>query len=498
MIDREYVAPASDRPRVAVGAADLGAYESTGAAAIAPVDQPDVVATEGTPMDTVGEPVVTGGDGAGAASGFPPPPDGAPAYIGKGPDGADDGVVDPCGPGVLCVGGDGAYSSINAAIADAAAGDVIQVAGGTYAENVALGTFTTLDPRNLTLRGGFSPDFADRDAAAYPTVIDGGGNDPAVQLHVVSAGPTVLDGFVLTGGVGLGTDWESGEGSGGGVFAQQQGAGELVISHNEVYGNRTRAFDDTARGGGIHADAVDWDGGTPTVRIEHNDVHDNEAGRGAGIEVRGRAAVIAGNIVEHNLAHSDHGGGVYLSATGNTVTDNIVRGNEIGVTAGYGWGGGIFVGGVPATLAGNVVTDNFAPSLGSGVFWDEGSTGTMTGDLLVANRCPNEGRSGAAIYVDGGDPGPSHVVADHLTIVGHACPDLPDGGAILLEAGSTIEISASILWANGTDVVAVAGEEWSIDGSTTSAGADPLFTDPVAGDYSLQPGSPAAGQGAFP
>ena len=289
MIDREYVAPAADRPRVAVGAADLGAYESTGAAAIAPVDQPDVVATDGTPMDTVGEPVVTEpATVAGAASGFPPLPDGAPALHRQGPDGADNGAVCPVRRRACCASAaDGAYSSINAAIADAAAGDVIQVAGGTYVENVALGTFTALDPRNLTLLGGFSPDFAARDAAANPTVIDGGGDDPAVQLHVVSDGPTVLDGFVLTGGVGLGTDWESGEGSGGGVFAQQQGAGELVISHNEVYGNRTRAFDDDARGGGIHADAVDWDGGTPTVRIEHNDVHDNEAGRGAGIEVRG-------------------------------------------------------------------------------------------------------------------------------------------------------------------------------------------------------------------
>ena len=123
----------------------------------------------------------------------------------------------------------------------------------------------------------------------------------------------------------------------------------------------------------------------------------------------------------------------------------------------------------------------------------------MTEDLLVANRCPTDGRSGAAIYVDGGEPGPSLVTADHDHHRRPRCPDLPDGGAILLEGGSTIDDHRSILWANGTDVVTVRRARSSpIDDSTTSAGADPQFVDPAGGDYSLQAGSPAAGQGAFP
>jgi len=496
-VTEQYTGGGNVRLRDDDGKPDLGAYESDGTARATPGSAPPA---SGVPPTASSEPAGTGNTGSAppAQAGAFALPAGAPALAGKGPQGADNGEAHRCGPGVLCVGGTGTYRSINAAIAKAEAGDVIQVAAGTYAENVALGSFTALDQRNLTLLGGFSADFSTRDAATNRTVIDGGGEDPAVQLHVISDDPTVLDGFVLTGGVGLGSDYSDGAGSGGGVHAQQQGGGELVISHNEVYGNRTRAFDDGNRGGGIHADAVDWDGGTPTVRIEHNDVHDNEAGRGAGIEVRGRAAVIANNRVEANLGHSDHGGGVYLSAGDNLVTDNIVVGNEIGVTAGYGWGGGILVGGVPATMSGNVVSDNFAPSVGSGVFWDEGAVGTMTGDLIVANRCPADGRSGAAIYVDGGEPGPSKVTAERITVVGHVCPDLPDGGAIVLEGGSSITITASILWANGIDVVTVAGDdEFTIDDSTTSTDDDPQFVDPPAGDYSLQDASPAAGRGAF-
>jgi hypothetical protein len=497
-VTEEYAGAGSARHRPDDGAPDLGAYESDGASQTTtssgtPANGGSPTSTS-KPPDTGNSPTATP-----AQAGQFALPKGAPALAGKGPQGADNGESHPCGKGVLCVGGTGTYRSINRAIADAAAGDVIQVAGGTYTENVALGTYAALDTRNLTLLGGFSADFATRNAAVNKTVINGGGHDPAVQLHVVSDGPTVLDGFALTGGVGLGTDYSNGGGNGGGVHAQQQGGGELVISHNEVYGNRTRAFDDASRGGGIHADAVDWDGGRPTVRIEHNYVHDNEAGRGAGIEVRGRAAVITNNRVERNLGHSDHGGGVYLSARSNKVTDNIVSSNEIGVTAGYGWGGGILVGGVPATLAGNVITDNYAPSVGSGIFWDEGAVGTMTGDLLVANRCPSDGRSGAAMYIDGGEPGPSRVTAKQITVVGHACPDLPDGGAIVLEGGSSIAITASILWANGKDVVKVASDDkFTIDNSTTSTSNDPRFVDPAGGDYSLQGTSPAAGQGAFP
>lgn len=496
-ITEEYARNSTTRARPDDGAPDLGAYESDGASG-APMP-PGTVANGGSPTMTSGPPD-TGSSStpAPAQAGRSALPTGAKALTGKGPQGADNGEAHRCGPRVLCVGGIGPYRSINAAIAGARAGDVIQVAGGTYAENVALGTFTALDTRNVTLLGGFSADFSQRDAAVNKTVIDGGGTNPAVQLHVMSSDKTVLDGFALTGGVGLGTDYSDGGGAGGGVYAQQQGNGELVISHNEVYGNHTRAFDDASRGGGIHADAVDWDGGTPTVRIEHNDVRDNQAGRGAGIEVRGRAAVIANNRVERNLGQSDHGGGIYLSASSNLVTDNIVSANKIGVTAGYGWGGGILVGGVPATLAGNVITDNYAPSLGSGIFWDEGAVGTMTDDLLVANRCPSDGRSGAAMYIDGGEPGPSRVTAKRITVVGHVCHDLPHGGAIVLEGGSSIAITASILWANGTDVVTVAGDDtFTIDDSTTSTGNDPQFVDPAGGDYSLQGTSPAAGQGAF-
>jgi hypothetical protein len=384
---------------------------------------------------------------------------------GRGPDGADNGARFDCtgadagSPSVLCVlagaspDGTGTaeapLASIGSAIAAASPGDVIQVAAGTYTENVAVGSFGSPADTSLELLGGFAPDFATRDASANRSVIDGSGDiAPAVQLHVLSDGVTVLDGFVVTNGTGLGTDWEDGEGNGGGVNAFQQGNGELVISHNEIYGNTTPDYGDDARGGGISAFAADWDGSAPTVRIEDNVVRDNDAGRGGGINVEGRAAVILRNLVENNRGRSDHGGGIYLSAASNDVSDNIVRGNEIGVDVGYGWGGGILIGGVPATLTGNVFTDNFAPSIGSGVFWDEGAVGTMTGDQVIANRCTEDARSGAAIYVDGG-VAPSIVTIERVTVADHACADIsPDGAAIVIEGASQLTVVDSTLTGN--------------------------------------------------
>ena len=93
------------------------------------------------------------------------------------------------------------------------------------------------------------------------------------------------------------------------------GNGEVLISHNEIYGNQTSSFEDENRGGGIHTDGRDYDGSKPVIRIEDNVIHSNEAGRGAGINVTGRQATILRNVVEANRAHSDHGGGIYISTS---------------------------------------------------------------------------------------------------------------------------------------------------------------------------------------
>lgn len=428
-----------------------------------------------------------------------------------GPDGSDNGEKYPCtgsgaaSPAVLCVragaaaGGDGSaaapFDTINGAIAAANAGDIVQVAAGTYQENVALGAFNDLNDRNLKLLGGFDPDDFDvRDASVNTSLIDGGFANPGVSLHVWSAEDTVLDGFQITHGRGLGSDWQDGYGAGGGVYVEFMGSGRLIVSHNVIFDNESADYTSMGletRGGGIHVDYQDWGGdSTGDVLLLDNVVRGNRANRGAGINVRGPHATVIGNLIEDNEGNGDHGGGLYISTTATTVQGNVIRGNVIGATAGYGWGGGAIVAGATAEFSGNVITDNFAPSVGSGVFWDEGATGTMRNDLIVANRCPDNDGSGAAIYVDGG-VGPSHVTVVNATIADHDCPGTT-AGAIYLEADSTITIRDSILWGNTHEFSDVDGGSHAITYSiTTAAGtgnldADPLFADPEAGDYHLR------------
>ena len=432
-------------------------------------------------------------------------------YLGRGPDAFDDGQIDSCtgtaapAPRVLCVralaaaGGSGTvaapFASINAAIVAAAAGDIVQVAAGTHAENVAIGSFGAPAAKDLILRGGFNADFSVRDAGTYRSVIDGGDAAPAVQLHIDSGGLTVLDGFEITNGRGLGVDWQDGNGAGGGVFVQRLGNGETRISHNEIHGNRTAHFGDAARGGGIHAESQNWGGATGTLRIEGNFVHNNQAGRGGGIDVQGRQAELRRNRIEANLGHSDHGGGLYVSTLGTVIADSVILSNEVGVTAGYGWGGGVIVAGngLAAEFSGNVISDNLAPSIGSGVFWDEGATGSHRNDLFFRNRCTGDDRQGTALYIDGGEA-PSVVSLDNVTIADHVCPGTSDsGGVVHLELFSEVHVRDSILWNNSRefghdDTATVLSIAWSISSTpgTGNFSADPLFADAVSGDYHLR------------
>lgn len=434
--------------------------------------------------------------------------DGLSAVIGEGPSGSDNGQRLACtGPraapaAVLCVragapaGGSGTaaapYATVMAAIAAAKAGDVVQVAAGTYRENVALGAHGAPTSRNLTLLGGFNADFAQRNAATQRAIIDGGGLAPAVQLHVQGNATTTLDGFTLTNGVGLGSTFADGGGHGGGVYASLAGAGTIVISHNEVHGNRTRSHTTIdSRGGGIHAD-TGASTGAGTIRIEDNLVRDNLAGKGAGINVRGRQATLLRNFIRGNVSHNDHGGGVYLSADSVLVRGNEIRANVVGATVGYGWGGGLIVAAGGATLERNLVVDNGAPTAGAGVFWDEGATGTMRNDLLVRNRCPTGSRSAAALYLDGGPGGPSSVTMENATIADHVCPGTPQGAAVVVEAGSVLTVRNAILWGNTREFATLAGGSFSVAYSisaqpgTGNRNSNPLFVNAAAGDYHVR------------
>jgi parallel beta-helix repeat protein len=89
------------------------------------------------------------------------------------------------------------YGTIAAALSAAERGDIIRVAGGTYNETIVV-------PDYVSLYGGYSADFSERDPEAYPTIIDGGGSGHVVDCSGLDH--IIIDGFTIrnSGGVNYG------------------------------------------------------------------------------------------------------------------------------------------------------------------------------------------------------------------------------------------------------------------------------------------------------
>ncbi len=361
-------------------------------------------------------------------------------------------------------GGDGSiaspFTTVQAAIDAAVDGDDILVAGGMYAAIV-------VDTKEVHLSGGWDVDFG-AVAPEIPSVLQGTPDAPTVTLY--ETGATVLEGFVVRGGqrgVMIDADYLS-------------TTNAPIVRDNVIEQNGTPML----IGGGVFADHCD-------ATIVGNTIRDNVGDRGAGLASACNTVLVEDNIVEGNVAHGDHGGGIYLYGATITVRGNLVRDNEVGMVIGYGWGGGALVygAGSTATFEHNVFTENYAP-LGSGAFVDDGAEARFVGDLFFANACGTEG--GGALLVDGYDVDvSSRAVLENVTMAAHACKGVM-GGAINVQAQSTVELVNSIVWGNG-------GDDFVTDGTSTitatytlseepldgpgNLSVDPRFVDPAGGDF---------------
>lgn len=384
------------------------------------------------------------------------------------------------------------YNTLQEAIAAAVDGKTIAVAAGTYAENIRV------QDKTLHLFGGYmgasaadyaagnGGNFSVRNQAANVSHIQGDGADSVVTL--LNAGASTIDGFRITGGT-RSLEPEFGI-LGGGLYVS---GGSPTISNNLIENNDTRPptpGDSEPVGGGIFAGDAD-------IFILNNIIRNNTSGRGGGIGINGGSVVIRGNTVQNNMGVSDHGGGLYIAAPQVEVSDNLIRGNEIGRELGYGWGGGIIVFGADsrALLSFNIITENYAPSVGSGVFIDDGARATLDHELIYNNACPDGGTTGGVgVYVDGYDQAGSQATLIHTTVAGHACTTM-GGNGLYVEAGSEVTIQNSIFWGNGGDdffvdatsritaTYTLAQEALAGEGNLS---VDPLFADPGQHDYHLQ------------
>lgn len=369
----------------------------------------------------------------------------------------------------------GPYRTLGAAVKAAKKGDRIKIAAGSYRENV------DVRGKSLVFEGGFpgapaetyagggNGNFAQSDPKANETTLHGNANAPVI-LAEGTIETTVL-GLVIKGGK-----------HGIEATADPEIDGKLVVRHARIENNGNA----TVHGGGIRAKVE--------LSLEDSVVRGNLGEKGSGIASGPARTVILRTVIENNVSHGDHGGGLY--AVGDVeILGSLFRNNRVGETAGYGWGGGfiVFNKGTKALIADTEVIGNHAPTKGSGVFIDDGAEATLRNVLIADNRCSKEG---GALYIDGLDEQlGSRANLVNVTVAGHDCGKTGYGNAIVMERASVMNVSSSIFWNNGPlDASVQPGNTLSLRHSNTKDSfpgpgnlrSDPLFANPSAGDYRLK------------
>ena len=364
--------------------------------------------------------------------------------------------------GNSCLSAGSACETIAGATGKAGIDDIIEIAAGTYHENLT----GSLIVQDLTLNG----------AGVGSTIIDGSASGRVLE----TAGNVTITGMTIQNG-----SFNPADIFGGAGIANYA---NLLIEDSLITGNST-----TAGGGGIF--------NNNQLTLVNSEVSGNTAGSiGGGIvNYSNRTITVTNSLIANN--DGNQGGGVY--SIGHLImNDSTVQGNTVEVI-----GGGVLIWGGTAVLDRVTITQNEAVQYGAGLL-NNGGTFTLTNSTVSANIAPD--------YVGVSNIG-SSVVGTILnsTIAYNVVTSASSTrfGGVSNTSGGTLTIQNSIV-ANNDKWQCVANDNWTSAGNNLSSDTHCAFTatgdlqstDPLLtplGDYggptlthALSPGSPAIDAGS--
>jgi hypothetical protein len=408
------------------------------------------------------------------------------------------------------------FHTIQAGIDASADSDDVYVATGIYAENLTVG-------KAVSLRGGYAgTDATTRDAASYPTTIDGGGKGPAAVFTLFPASQygNFLDGFTIQNGAGK---VYLGQALGGGVIWDTYGTisncyfvnnsapsspsygGAIACPGNDGLLVQNCAFSGNSAVYGGAIGALATAGSFSTFTVDHCNFNNNGQGTAGGaIYVKGpfyKGAVTNSTFTTNTALF---GGAIELdNATNQTIAGNVFTSNKAHP---YGNGGALMIEkSDPVLVELNLFSANTAESYGGGIYADTpGATSVAINNNVLAGNVAN---AFSFTGINGGG-----IVSGGAYVVNNTFADSP-GSALSISSpsftannifafnGVAVTVDSSIVPGpiHNNDVFGNTGGDYGgiADPTGTSGNIrkDPVFVNHAGADFHLQGSSPCIDAG---
>ena len=405
---------------------------------------------------------------------------------------------------VLTVGPDGAFDTIQAALAAAGPSTdthlEIRVQRGTYLENLRTPS-PCCSGRLVSVTGGWNATFSSSMLDPTRTVVDGRDRGRVFTIANLDSGRltihnlTLREGLVRAGGVyGIG----SGAGLRASLTRQSPSGGQLFLTRVDFRFNTIRgaaAGNAEAQGAGawIHVN-----GGTLLVdrcRFSNNMIVPGDAslasyGGGLHLQMTGGAAVIGASDFVGNWAYGSrvsHGGGVYalVNPGGNAYLEMgsmDFEGNVVANDIGEGAGAAVRASGGPGATS--VLLHHLRVTshpVGQSQLHANVSANTR---LELANSLVADGRGGVRVLANDAE---AHMT--NLTVANNQLAGIRGS----VSSGGQLSVFNSIAFENAGGDLSLSGADVTIGNNLV--GVDPRFVAPHAGDYAIDGASLAADAG---